>query len=37
MELLDILNSDLVMPFLALLVIGVYIFTRYRNNKKYKR
>ncbi|KPM30814.1 Hypothetical protein I595_2791 [Croceitalea dokdonensis DOKDO 023] len=37
MEILSVLNSDLMLPMLALLVIGVYIFTRIRNNRRFKR
>jgi len=37
MDIFSILNSDLMMPLLALLVIGVYIFTRIRNNRRFKR
>ena len=37
MDILSYLNSDLVFPMLALLVIVVYIVTRVRNKKRYKR
>lgn len=37
MEILDYLNSDLILPILALLVIAVYIITRIRNKRKFKR
>ncbi len=37
MELLDYLNSDLILPILAVLVIAVYVITRIRNNKRFKR
>lgn len=37
MDILSFLNSDLVMPLLALLVIGVYVVTRIRNNRRFKR
>jgi len=37
MDILSVLNSDLVLPIAALLVIAVYIFTRARNRRRYKR
>ena len=37
MEIFDFLNSDIVLPSLAVLVIFIYVFMRIRNNKKYKR
>lgn len=37
MDILNFLNSDIVLPFLAFLVIVVYIVTRLRNRRKFKR
>jgi len=37
MDILSILNSDLVLPTVALLVIVVYMITRARNRRRYKR
>lgn len=37
MDILSILNSDLVLPIVALLVIAIYIFTRIRNRRRFKR
>lgn len=37
MDILNWLNSDLVFPLVALLVIAVYIITRVRNRRKFKR
>lgn len=37
MDILNFLNSDLVLPIVAVLVIFIYVFMRIRNNKKYKR
>ncbi len=37
MDILNFLNSDIVLPALAVLVIFIYVFMRIRNNKKYKR
>lgn len=37
MDILSFLNSDIVFPMLALLVIVVYIVTRVRNRRKFKR
>lgn len=37
MNLLNFLNSDIILPSVAVLVIFIYIFMRIRNNKKYKR
>ena len=37
MDILNFLNSDIVLPSVAVLVIFVYVFMRIRNNKKYKR
>ena len=37
MDILRILNSDLAIPVLALVVLIVYLVTRIRNNRKYKR
>ncbi len=31
------MGGDIVFPLLALFVVGVYIFNRVRNSKKYKR
>jgi hypothetical protein len=37
MDILSFLNSDMVLPLVALLVIVVYVITRIRNNRKFKR
>lgn len=37
MDILSYLNSDLVFPLMALLVVVIYILTRIRNRKKFKR
>lgn len=37
MDILSILNSDLILPLAAILVIAVYLFTRIRNNRRFKR
>ena len=37
MDILSALNSDLLLPLLALLVIAVYLITRIRNHKRFKR
>jgi len=37
MSVLDILNSDLILPGLAVLVIVIYVTMRIRNNRKFKR
>lgn len=37
MDLLELLNSDIVLPAVMVLVIAVYGITRVRNRKKYKR
>jgi len=37
MEVLDLLNSELILPAIAVLVIAIYIITRIRNNRKYRR
>ena len=37
MDLLELLNSDIVLPAVMVLVIAVYAITRVRNRKKYKR
>ncbi|SNY94871.1 hypothetical protein SAMN06265377_0532 [Flagellimonas pacifica] len=37
MELLSFLNSDIVLPLVAFLVITVYLITRFRNRRKFKR
>lgn len=37
MEVLNFLNSDVVLPGLAVLVIFIYVLMRIRANKKYKR
>ena len=37
MDILSFLNSDIVFPLLAFLVIVVYIVTRARNRRKFKR
>lgn len=37
MDILSFLNSDIVLPLLALLVIVVYIVTRIRNRRRFKR
>lgn len=37
MDVLSYLNSDLVFPIVALLVVIVYLTTRIRNRKKFKR
>ena len=37
MDILSFLNSDIVLPIVAVLVIAIYVITRYRNRKKFKR
>jgi len=37
MGILNFLNSDIILPSVAVLVIFIYVFMRVRNNKKYKR
>lgn len=37
MDILSLLNSDVVFPLVALLVIVVYIVTRLRNRRRFKR
>lgn len=37
MNLLDILNSDLVLPILAFLVVVIYVVQKMRSRRKYKR
>ncbi len=37
MDILSFLNSDIVFPLMALLVIVVYIVTRIRNRRRFKR
>ena len=37
MDLLEILNSDIVLPAVMVLVIAVYAITRIRNRNKFKR
>ncbi len=37
MDILNFLNSDIVLPSVTVLVIFVYVFMRIRNNKKHKR
>ena len=37
MDILSFLNSDIVFPIMALLVIVVYIVTRIRNRRRFKR
>ena len=37
MDILNFLNSDIVLPIVAFLVIVVYIATRIRNRRKFKR
>ena len=37
MDILSFLNSDIVFPIMALLVIVVYIVSRIRNRRRFKR
>lgn len=37
MDILNFLNSDIVLPGVAILVIAIYVTMRIRNNNKYKR
>lgn len=37
MNILDILNSDLVFPVLALFVVVIYFVNRVRSRRKFKR
>lgn len=37
MDILSFLNSDIVLPIVALLVIAIYIISRVRNNRRFKR
>ena len=37
MDILAFLNSDVVLPMVAVLVIAVYVVTRIRNRRKFKR
>lgn len=37
MDILTFLNSDIVFPLVALMVIVVYVVTRFRNRKRFKR
>jgi len=37
MELLSILNSDIVFPLVAFMVVIIYLVTRFRNRRKFKR
>ncbi len=37
MDILTFLNSDIVFPIMALLVIVIYIVTRVRNKRRFKR
>ncbi len=37
MDILSFLNSDIVFPIMALLVIVIYIVTRIRNRRRFKR
>jgi flagellar biogenesis protein FliO len=37
MDILNVLNSDLIFPLLALFVVVVYIVTRIRARRKFKR
>ncbi|MEM9141336.1 MAG: hypothetical protein AAGA86_00020 [Bacteroidota bacterium] len=37
MNVLDFLNSDLIFPMLALLVVVLYLVQRIRNRRRYKR
>ncbi len=36
-DILSFLNSDIVFPLMALLVVVVYIVTRIRNRRRFKR
>lgn len=37
MDILSFLNSDIILPAMAVLVIAIYVFMRVRNNRKFKR
>ncbi|CAN0317283.1 unnamed protein product [Ectocarpus fasciculatus] len=37
MDILSFLNSDIVFPLVALLVVVIYIITRTRNRRRFKR
>ena len=37
MDILNFLNSDIVFPIVAFLVIVVYLVTRVRNRRRFKR
>ena len=37
MEILNFLNSDLIFPILALLVVVIYLINRERDKRKFKR
>jgi hypothetical protein len=37
MDILNFLNSDIILPILALIVIVIYAGGRIRNRKRYKR
>lgn len=37
MNILSYLNSDLVLPLLAVLVIAIYVIMRIRSNRRFKR
>jgi len=37
MDIISFLNSDIVLPSVAILVIAVYVITRIRNRNRFKR
>lgn len=37
MNILEYLNGDMVFPIMALFVVVIYIVSRIRNRRKYKR